>query len=146
MLGWTTLVASFGSNIFSATIADIATIYGVSTVVGVLGVSLYVLGFATGPIPWAPMSELRGRRLPFLMAMFGFTAFQFAVATGKDLQSIMISRFFGGFFGPCPLAVVAAVFSDMFDNRVRGVAITLFVATVFTGPLFAPFCWRLHRR
>ncbi|KAJ5665625.1 uncharacterized protein N7477_008073 [Penicillium maclennaniae] len=61
----------------------------------------------------------------------------FAVATAKDLQTIMICRFFGGFFGACPVAVVAAVFSDMFSNRIRGLAITVFAMTVFTGPLFA---------
>ncbi|KAJ6107953.1 hypothetical protein N7523_009276 [Penicillium sp. IBT 18751x] len=59
------------------------------------------------------------------------------LATAKDLQTIMICRFFGGFFGACPVAVVAAVFSDMFSNRIRGLAITVFAMTVFTGPLFA---------
>lgn len=34
---------------------------------------------------------------------------------------------------------VAAVFSDMFDNRTRGMAITIFSMTVFTGPLLSPF-------
>ena len=34
---------------------------------------------------------------------------------------------------------VAAVFSDMFNNRTRGMAITIFSMTVFTGPLLAPF-------
>lgn len=34
---------------------------------------------------------------------------------------------------------VAAVFSDMFDNRTRGMAITIFSLMVFTGPLMAPF-------
>ena len=57
--------------------------------------------------------------------MFGFSIFQVAVAVGKDLQTILISRFFGGLFGACPLAVVAAVFSDMFDNKSRGLAITV---------------------
>ncbi|KAL2010180.1 hypothetical protein VTN00DRAFT_5987 [Thermoascus crustaceus] len=139
MLAWTTLISSFTSSIFSTATTNIAAIYHVSTEVGVLGLSLYVLGFATGPIVWAPLSELRGRRLPILIAMFGFTVFQFAVATAKDLQTIMICRFFGGFFGACPIAVVAAVFSDMFDNRSRGLAITVFSMTVFTGPLLAPF-------
>jgi DHA1 family multidrug resistance protein-like MFS transporter len=69
--------------------------------------------------------------------MFGFVLFQFAVATAKDLQTIMLCRFFGGFFGACPIAVVAAVFSDIFNNRTRGLAITLFTTTVFTGPLLA---------
>ena len=51
----------------------------------------------------------------------------------------MICRFFGGLFGSAPLAIVAAVFSDMFSNAVRGISIAVFSATVFMGPLLAPF-------
>lgn len=71
--------------------------------------------------------------------MFGFGVFSIAVAVAKDLQTVLICRFWGGFFGACPLAVVAAVFSDMFNNRVRGMAITVFSIMVFSGPLMAPF-------
>lgn len=113
--------------------------FGVSTEVGILGLSLFVLGYATGPIIWAPLSELRGRRFPIILGSVGFTIFQFGLASAKDLQTVMLCRFFGGFFGACPVAVVAAVFSDMFDNRLRGLAITPFSMTVFTGPLLAPF-------
>ncbi|KAJ4296412.1 hypothetical protein N0V90_006457 [Kalmusia sp. IMI 367209] len=139
MLGFTTLTAAFGSSIFSAATRVVAHQYGVGTTVGVLGTSFYVLGFATGPILWAPFSELKGRRMPLVIASFGFSIFNVAVATGKDLQTILICRFFAGFFGACPLTCVAAVFSDMFDNRTRGMAITIFSMTVFTGPLLAPF-------
>lgn len=62
-----------------------------------------------------------------------------ATAVGKDLQTIFISRFFGGFFGACPLTNVGAVFADMFNNVQRGLAITVFSITVFSGPLLAPF-------
>ncbi len=139
LLGYTTLVAAFTSSIFSSATVAVARQYHVSTEVGVLGVSLYVLGFATGPILWAPLSELRGRKMPLTIAMFGFSIFSIGTAVGKDLQTVLICRFFGGVFGSCPLAVVAAVFSDMFDNRSRGLAITVFSMIVFTGPLLAPF-------
>ncbi|KAL8836669.1 MAG: hypothetical protein Q9176_006183 [Flavoplaca citrina] len=139
MLGYTTLVSAFGSSIFSAATQLVAGYFSFSTEVGVLGLSLYVLGFATGPILWAPLSELRGRRMPLVVAMFGFSIFSIATATAKDLQTVMLTRFFGGVFGSCPLAVVAAVFSDMFDNKTRGLAITVFSMTVFSGPLLAPF-------
>lgn len=139
ILGYTTMTAAFGSSIFSAATRYVGAEYGVSSEVGILGVSLYVLGFATGPTLWAPLSELKGRRLPLVLSMFGFSIFNIGVATGKDIQTILICRFFAGFFGACPLAVVAAVFSDMFDNRTRGIAITLFSMAVFTGPLLAPF-------
>lgn len=46
-LGFVTLTAAFGSSIFSAAIGSVAENYGVSREVGILGVSLYVLGFAT---------------------------------------------------------------------------------------------------
>lgn len=139
MLGYTTLIAAFGSSIFSSATRAVASYFHVSTEVGLLGLSLYVLGFATGPTIWAPFSELKGRRLPLIISMFGFSIFNIAVAVGKDLQTVLICRFWAGFFGACPLAVVAAVFSDMFDNRTRGLAITVFSMTVFTGPLLAPF-------
>lgn len=139
MLGYTTMTAAFGSSIFSAATAAVSRQFNVGNEVALLGTSLYVLGFATGPSLWAPLSELRGRRLPIVIAMFGFSIFNIAVATAKDLQTVLICRFFAGFFGACPLAVVAAVFSDMFDNRTRGIAITLFSMAVFTGPLLAPF-------
>ncbi|KAM3079316.1 hypothetical protein ACMFMG_005750 [Clarireedia jacksonii] len=139
MLGYTTLVSAFTSSIFSTATRAVAAQYHVSTEVGLLGLSFYVLGFAFGPILWAPLSELKGRRLPIVLSMFGFSIFQVAVAAAKDLQTILICRFWGGMFGAAPLAVVAAVFSDMFDNRTRGLAITVFSMMVFSGPLLAPF-------
>lgn len=139
MLGFTTMTAAFTSSIFSAGARVVAAEFGVSSEVGVLGVSFYVLGFAFGPTMWAPLSELSGRRMPLVVSMFGFSIFTIAVGTAKDLQTILICRFFAGFFGACPLAVVAAVFSDMFNNATRGIAITIFSMAVFTGPLLAPF-------
>ncbi|KAG9678315.1 MFS general substrate transporter, partial [Aureobasidium melanogenum] len=138
-LGFVTLTAAFGSSIFSSATGAVALEYDVSREVGILGISLYVLGFATGPILWAPMSELYGRRVPLLIASFGFSIFSIAVAVGKDLQTILICRFFGGFMGACPLTVVGAVFADMFNNAQRGVAVTVFSIAVFSGPLLAPF-------
>ncbi|KAI8715730.1 hypothetical protein NCS52_01081300 [Fusarium sp. LHS14.1] len=139
VLGFTTMTSAFTSSIFSAATQIVAKEYHVGTEVGLLGTTFYVLGFAFGPSLWAPLSELRGRRLPLLISMFGFSVFSIGCATGKDIQTILLCRFFSGFFGACPLAVVAAVFSDMFDNRTRGTAITLFSMAVFTGPLLAPF-------
>lgn len=132
-------MSAFTSSIFSSATTAVALYFGVSVEVGILGLSFYVLGFAFGPILWAPLSELKGRRLPLLIAMFGFSIFQVAAATGKDLQTVLLTRFFGGLFASCPLAVVAAIFSDMFDNRTRGLAVTVFSMMVFAGPLMAPF-------
>ncbi|KAL7272661.1 hypothetical protein RUND412_004519 [Rhizina undulata] len=138
VLGYTTLIAAFGSAVYSPAISEVSVHFGVSVEVSILGLSFYVLGFACGPLIWGPYSELKGRRLPLIIAIFGFSIFQIAVAVAKDIQTVLISRFWGGFFASCPLAVVGAVFADIFDQRTRGVAISVFSMATFCGPMFAP--------
>ncbi len=99
----------------------------------------YVLGFATGPLVWAPASELYGRKWPIIISSFTFSIFNLAVAVAKDVQTVFICRFFAGFSGASPLTVVGAVFADMFNNKERGLAVTVFSMAVFAGPLLAPF-------
>lgn len=132
------MVAALTSSIFSVVIPSLMAIYGISREVGILGVSLYVLGFATGPLIWAPFSELKGRRIPLLLAMFGFTVFTFATAASEHLQSIFICRFFAGFFGACPLTLSGAVYSDMLSPPIRAMGMVGFCLMVFLGPLLAP--------
>ncbi|KAK4635808.1 hypothetical protein CLAFUW4_01085 [Fulvia fulva] len=85
------------------------------------------------------MSELYGRRLPVIFAAFAFGVFNIGVAVAKDVQTLMICRFFGGFFGSAPLAICGAVFADMYSNKYRGLAVALFGAMIICGPLMAPF-------
>ncbi|EKV19552.1 MFS multidrug transporter, putative [Penicillium digitatum] len=139
ILAFTSICSTFDSAVFSSSSRHVSSHFGVGLEVAVLSSSLYIVGYASGPLIWAPLSELKGRRIPIIMAMFGFGVFNIAVAVAKDLQTLMICRFFCGIFGSCPLAVVAAVFSDIWDNRTRGVAIAMFSSTVFLGPLLAPF-------
>ena len=139
MLAYTCLCSTFTSSVFSAATTKVAEVFGVSREVSTLTTSLYVLGYAFGPLIWGPFSELEGRRIPILIGMFGFTIFCFGTAVAKDLQTVMICRFFTGFFGSCPLACVAAVFADTFNNKQRGPAIVIFATTVFMGPMLGPF-------
>lgn len=107
------------------------------------------------------MSELYGRRLPIIIAAFGFGVFNIGVAVAKDYQTLVICRFFGGrspaskhceshklmfpgLFGSAPLTICAAVFADMFNNHWRGLAVALFSGTIINGPLMAPFIVSTH--
>ena len=138
LLGLNCISITMGSSIFASAVPHISADYHVIQVVAILGITLYVLGFAASPVIYAPLSELYGRQGVLLISSFGFALFQFAVATGENLQTILICRFFGGFIGAAPLAVVPAAFSDLFDNTQRGTAVTFFSLGVFVGPIVAP--------
>lgn len=137
-LTFSVFTVAFGSSIFATAAEDLMKEFHVGSEVVVLGVSLYVLGFATGPIVWAPLSELYGRKPILIVSAVAFTLFQFAVATAKDLQTIMLCRFFGSCIGSAPLVVVGAAFADVFDNTQRGYALCLFALGVVIGPQTSP--------
>lgn len=86
---------------FSAVSFEVSKQFHVANEVGLLGLSLYVLGFAFGPLIWAPLSELKGRRPTLVWPIFGLAVLQAGVASGKDLQTILICRFWSGEFKPC---------------------------------------------
>lgn len=134
-----TLIVSLTSAIFAPGINEASKTFGVGTVVGTLGTTLYVLGFASGPLIWAPASELRGRKWPLTIGMLGGGIFTIASAVAKNIQTLVICRFFAGMFGASQLTVVPGVLADLYDNTTRGAAISLYALTVFVGPFMAPF-------
>ncbi|KAJ5771432.1 uncharacterized protein N7511_003483 [Penicillium nucicola] len=139
ILCYGTFAGSFASAVFSAAISGVSQEFHTSTEVGSLGVTLYVLGFAAGPTIWAPASELIGRRWPLSVGLLGCGIFTIACAVAKDIQTIMICRFFAGLFAASPISIVPAVFADLFNNAQRGVVMSIFCMAVFIGPFAAPF-------
>lgn len=134
------LNVSLGSAMFSQGITDIMEIYHVGWTVASLGASLYIVGFASGPVIWGPISELFGRKIVMVLSSFAYECFTFAVATGKDLQTIMICQFFAGFLGSASFVVSPAILAYMFDHRYRdrGRSITVFSMVLFGSPMIGP--------
>ncbi|KAI8936318.1 hypothetical protein NX059_006734 [Plenodomus lindquistii] len=125
----------------SVTIAGIQQImaeFSVSQEVVTLGVSLFVLGFALGPLLWAPFSEIYGRQIVFLGTYTAFTAFNAAVAGAPTIYGLLILRFFAAAFGSSPLTNAGGVIADMFSANERGLAMSLFSAAPFMGPVLGP--------
>lgn len=135
------LICSWGSSAISPGVESdngIITHFHLGEVAATLVVSLYVLGFAVGPSIWGPMSEMFGRQPPLIIGMFGFNVFCFACATAKDVQTLMICRFFMGAMGSTSLVVGPAISADVFNTSQRGKAILYVILVLTCGPLLAP--------
>ena len=106
-MGISTFSVTFASSVFSTATTETAEQFGVSPEAMILGTSLFVLGFAFGPIVFGPFSELYGRKIPLFIGFFVFAVFQIPVAVAQNLETIFICRFIGGFFASAPLAIVS---------------------------------------
>lgn len=137
-VGLSALSVSIGSAMFAEGSEQIMLEFHIGSVVAVLGTSLFVFGFASGPVIWGPLSELYGRKTVLIPSMFGFICFSMAVGSAKDIQTVMICRFFAGFIGAAPLVVAPASMADMFNTVSRGKAMTNFAMVLFGGPMLGP--------
>lgn len=133
-LGMLAFTGSLGSSIILPAEASIAKEFNVSREVTVLCISLYVLGFALGPCLWAPLSEVHGRKVSILPAVFVLGLFSIGTATSQNAASVFITRFFSGVFGSAPISNVAAALGDMYEPKARGTAVT-FVKPMGKGPI-----------
>ncbi|KAL1845047.1 hypothetical protein VTK73DRAFT_1287 [Phialemonium thermophilum] len=136
--GFVTMSATWASSSYSSGTAQIAAHFGVSTEVATLGTTLFLLGFGVGPLLWAPLSEVYGRRLAVLAPMFVASCFSFASATSKDFQSLMITRFFGAFFASAPVTNTGGVLGDLYTPAWRGIAMAGYAMAVVSGPALGP--------
>ncbi|MCJ1316777.1 Citrinin biosynthesis cluster MFS transporter mrr1 [Xylographa vitiligo] len=134
----TTFVITFSSSVFSTATQVTAIEFGVSEEVMTLGTSLFVLGFAIGPLIWGPFSELYGRTIPLFTGYIIMGILQIPVAVATNVETIMITRFLGGVFGCAPLAIVGGALADFWGPVDRGVAVAMFSAATFIGPVAGP--------
>lgn len=134
----TTLAIAFASTAYSGSVPQVVEQFHVSDEVATLGISLFVLGFAIGPLLWAPLSEIYGRQILFMTTYAGLTAFNAGAAGAQDIQTLLVLRFFAGAVGSSPLSNSGGVIADMFPASQRGLAMCVFASAPFLGPTLGP--------
>lgn len=137
-IAMSTMVVSITSSAYSGSTSEITVDLHVSTEVATIGLSLYVLGFAVGPLFWAPVSEVVGRQIPFAISLFAMAAFSAGCAGAQNIWTICILRFFAGSSGSSTLANGGGTISDMYTARQRGLALSVYFAAPFLGPTVGP--------
>lgn len=97
-------------------------------------VSIYVLGFAFGPLVIAPMSELYGRLWVYHACNIGFIAFTVACAVAPNMGALVAFRFFQGVWGVAPITIGGGTIADLMAPEKRGGAMAIWAL----GPLLGP--------
>ena len=101
-------------------------------------VSIYVLGFAVGPLVIAPLSETYGRQAVYIIFMFCFVICQLACALSTNVGMLLAFRFLAGCAGSTPVTIGGATIGDMFPKESRGVAMAVWGMGAQLGPILGP--------
>jgi DHA1 family multidrug resistance protein-like MFS transporter len=135
-----TFVVYTTSAIYTSSTEGVMKEFGVSTLVATLGLSLYVLGYGTGPLVFSPLSEIPviGRNPVYIITMFLFVIISIPTAFVGNFAGLMVLRFLQGFFGSPCLASGGASIGDMYSLMNLPFAMMAWVAAAYCGPALGP--------
>ncbi|KAI8228140.1 Citrinin biosynthesis cluster MFS transporter [Colletotrichum sp. SAR 10_77] len=133
------LSTTFSSSVFSAASAVTAKEFETTVQTMVFGgTSLFMLGFAVGPIIFGPLSERYGRKGPLVIGYVSFALLQLSAANTQSLFAIFVSRFLQGVFGAAPSAILSGTLADIWTPRQRGFAMPCTGTFLMIGPVIGP--------
>ncbi|KAK2590504.1 hypothetical protein QQS21_011820 [Conoideocrella luteorostrata] len=101
-------------------------------------VSIYLVGFAVGPLFLAPLSEIYGRLRVYQVGTLIFTIWNIAGALAPNVGALLVFRLFAGISGSGPVTLGAGSVADMFARQERGVAMSIYGLGPLLGPVIGP--------
>jgi multidrug resistance protein len=140
-LGAVTLITPLASSFFAPGVPQVLRAFNeTSNVMATFVVSVYILGFAIGPLIIAPMSELYGRMPLYNIANALFVVFNIACALSNSMGMLVAFRFFAGCAGSAPLTLGGGTIADMFPPQQRAGAMAIWAMGPLLGPVIGPVC------
>jgi DHA1 family multidrug resistance protein-like MFS transporter len=135
-----TLAFYMGSAIYTPSAFYIGEIYGVSTEVTSLGLSLYVLAYGLGPLLFSPLSEIPvvGRNPPYMVSFGIFVILCVPTALVDNVPGLLVLRFLQGFFGSPCLATGGASLQDIYSLIKLPYVLCIWALAATCGPAMGP--------
>ncbi|GAB7333003.1 hypothetical protein MBLNU13_g04698t1 [Cladosporium sp. NU13] len=136
-----TLLTPLGSSFFAPGVPRVMQDFNSSSeITATFVVSVYLLGFAFGPILIAPLSELYGRLYIYHACNLGYLVFTIACAVATNMEMLIVFRFFAGCWGVAPVTIGGGTVADLMRPEERGLAMSLWAMGALFGPILGPVC------
>ena len=133
------------SSMFAPGVPEVMTEFSSSNIqLASFVVSVYILGYACGPLVIAPLSELYGRLPLYHSANLLFIIFTIACAVSSNLNMLIGFRFLEGIFGSCPLTIGGGTIADMIVQEKRGGVMAIWALGPLMGPVSQFYLLRME--
>jgi multidrug resistance protein len=100
--------------------------------------SIYILGFAFGPLVIAPLSEIYGRSPLYNAGNALFIIFSVGAALSNSIGMLMAFRFLMGLAGAVPITIGSGSIADIMPVEKRGRAMSAWALGPLLGPCIGP--------
>lgn len=132
-------VSPLASSMFAPGVPDVMVDFDSSSkLLATFVISVYILGFAFGPLIVAPLSEYGGRVIVYNTCNVLFLIFNIASAVAPNISSLVVFRFLCGIAGVTPTIIGSGTIADIMPPENRGKAMALWSLGPLFGPIIGP--------
>ncbi|KAH7915438.1 MFS general substrate transporter [Hygrophoropsis aurantiaca] len=103
-----------------------------------LSLSLFILVQGNFPVLWSAISEIKGRKIVYLLSVSLFTLGSAIVAISKTIGLVIGMRIVQAAGSSAVIAIGAATLADMYEPHQRGTMMGIYYAAPLLGPSVAP--------
>ncbi|KAI0155478.1 major facilitator superfamily domain-containing protein [Pestalotiopsis sp. NC0098] len=127
------------SSMLAPAVEEVMAEFGTdSTLFATFVVSIFVLGFASGPLLLAPLSEVYGRVLIYNVTNGFFLVFTILCAISQNETMLLAFRFLSGFVGVATITIGSGTIADLMPREERGKAVSFWSIGPILGPMVGP--------
>ena len=135
---WTFLTPLASSMVAPGTLSILNDFNSDNLTLGAFIVSIYILGYAVGPLFIGPLSEIYGRLPVYHACNILFVAWSLGCAFAPSLGALLAFRFLQGMAGVCALTIGSGTIADLIAPERRGAYMSAYSMGPLLGPCIGP--------
>jgi len=132
------LLTPISGSIFNPSLQEIQDEFHANNAEISLSISLFVIMQGSAPIFWSAFSELKGRKLIYLLSITLFAASCAGAGVANSIGLLIGMRVLQAAGNAAVLAIGAGTLADIFEPSERGTMIGIYFAAPLLGPSLGP--------
>ncbi|KAH8077751.1 major facilitator superfamily domain-containing protein [Cristinia sonorae] len=109
-----------------------------SSIITAMITSMFVLGYAFGPLLLGPLSEIYGRMKVLQFSNLWYAAWNLGCGFAQNDKQLIAFRLMAGLGGSAPLSIGGGLLGDLWKPEERGQALALYSLAPLLGPSLGP--------
>ncbi|KAG9097921.1 hypothetical protein FRC06_007010 [Ceratobasidium sp. 370] len=144
IIAFACLAPTLGVNLYNPAFAQIKKQLHATDSQIALSLAIYILVQGNAPLVWSAISEIKGRKIVYIVSMTLFCVGSAVSGAARDMNVLIGMRILQAAGSSSVLNLGAGTLSDMYDTHERGTMMGIYFAggPIIGGALTAGFSWR----